>query len=166
MSERERSNAVFLHRADLAKLAESAGRADAMKDLAQRVQAEFLNYQARAKRDREDAAKYRARDLAAELLPALDSLLDSERALRTARSPEEALDGLKIVHKEFLRVLEKHGIRPIESVGHPFDPRVHEVIGAVEKPGVAPDTVIEEVRPGYMLHDRVLRAAVVRIVKA
>jgi molecular chaperone GrpE len=160
---RERSQAVVLHRAVFVSLTESAARAAEMKELAQRVQAEFLNYQARAKRDREEAARYRARDLAAELLPALDSLGESERALRGSARPDEVLDGLKIIHKEFLRILAKHGVTPIEAVGKPFDPRFHEVVGTAAKEGAEPGTVVEEVRGGWMMHERVLRAAAVRI---
>ena len=162
MSRRDRSNAVFLHRSDWERLEKAAKQS---RDLAQRRLADYVNLQERVKREREEWSKYMVSGFVAEFLPALDSLAESERALREAAEPGAVLDGLKILQNEFLRILAKRGVTPIEAVGRPFDPNVHEAVGVVETGEAEPDTVVEEVRRGWMIHERVLRAAMVRVAK-
>lgn len=166
MTDRQRSNAVFLDRESWEKLRAAASQAVEFKDLLQRVQADFINYQDRVKRERADQSKYLVSDFARELLPGLDSLAESEKTLRAAGAPDAVLDGVRILRKEFLRILAKQGVAPIEAVGKPFDPAFHEAIGTVEAAGAAPNSVVEEVRGGWLIHGRVLRAAMVRVAKS
>lgn len=163
--DRLRSNAVFLDRDAWEKLRAAASQAVEFKDLLQRVQADYINYQERVKRERAEQAKYLVTDFVREFLPALDSLSESERSLRAAGAPEAVLDGVRILQKEFLRILAKQGVSPIEAVGKPFDPAFHEAMGTVEAAGSAPNAVVEEVRAGWMIHGRVLRAAMVRVAR-
>jgi molecular chaperone GrpE len=94
----------------------------------------------------------------------LDNL---ERALQAAESTQnfEALrDGVSLTHKQLLESLGKSGLEPIEAVGKPFDPALHEAIMQVEASnGQAPNTVVEELRKGYTLNGRVLRASLVKV---
>ena len=159
MSDRLRSNAVFLHRADLERLAQSARQAAEFKEIAQRVQADFINYQDRVRREKEDWSRAAVGRFVREFLPALDSLAD---AIRSAPAGAPA-DGLRILQKEFLRVLATQGVAPIEAVGRPFDPNLHEAIGTVERADAEPGTVVEELRGGWTIQGRLLRPATVRV---
>jgi molecular chaperone GrpE len=161
MSDRHRSNAVFLHQADLDKLVASARQAAEFKEVAQRVQADFINYQDRVKREKEEWSRAAVGRFIRELLPALDSLAD---ALRAAGGAAEA-DGLRILQKEFLRVLAVQGVAPIEAVGRPFDPNLHEAVGTVERADAEPGTVVEELRGGWSIQGRVLRPAMVKVAR-
>ena len=76
---------------------------------------------------------------------------------------EELISGLELVVREFENALEKLGVTPIEALGQPFDPALHEAIGGEESDSVDVDTVTTELQRGYRLHDRMLRPALVRI---
>ena len=135
-------------------------------DLAKRTKADFINYQDRARREREDSRKYAVESFVADLLPALESLRHTMSSLRSGAADAKAvLDGVALVEKEFLRVLAKSGIAPIEAVGKPFDPLYHEAVGFVPTADQPENTVVEEVRAGWKMYDRVLRPASVRIAQ-
>jgi len=137
-----------------ARLSEQAGKADEYLDLARRAKADFINYQQRVARDKQDWSRQTLEGFVRELLNALDGF-----AMAKFDDPK-LLDAMRVVEKEFLRVLAKNDITPIEVAGKPFDPNFHEAVGA--DPG---GSVLEEVRRGWMIGDRVLRASAVRIIK-
>jgi len=76
---------------------------------------------------------------------------------------EDILNGLQLVVREFESALERLGITPVQTVGEAFDPSVHEAIGGEESDEVEQDTVVAEIQPGYRLHDRLIRPALVRV---
>lgn len=160
MENADRSNAVFVHRDVWRTLSEAAAQSAEFKEIAQRVQAEFLNYQSRVRRDRDEETRAAVTAFVRDFLPALDAFADSERAVR---GQPALLEGLRIVHNEFLRVLAKHGITPVEATGRPFDPKFHEAVGVVESAEAAPDTVVEVLRSGWIQNGRLLRAAAVKV---
>lgn len=137
-----------------ARLTEQASKAEEYLDLARRAKADFLNYQDRVRRDKAEWTRSALEGFARELLPALDGF-----ALAKFDDPK-LLDALRVIEKEFTRILAKHGITPIETAGKPFDPNYHEAV-AVEPGG----TALEEIRRGWMIGDRALRPSAVRIVK-
>jgi molecular chaperone GrpE (heat shock protein) len=137
----------------LERLAAEAAKAAEYLELARRAKADFLNYQDRVKRDRQGWTRDALEGFARELLPAMDGL-----SLAKFDDPK-LTEALRVIEREFLRVFAKSGIVPIETAGKPFDPEFHEAVGV--EPG---GTVLEEVRRGWMIGDRVLRAASVRIV--
>lgn len=131
-----------------------------------RVVAEFDNYKKRVARDRAEVVRTANEELLLELLPVLDNL---ERALAAARktdSTEALAEGVDMVIRLFQAVLERSGVKPIDSVGQPFDPNVHQAVAAVESPEGAGQTVVEEVQRGYWLHTKVLRPAMVKVSRA
>ena len=79
---------------------------------------------------------------------------------------EKFLEGLKIAEREVFRVLENQGLKPIDTKGKPFDPHEHEVVAVVETADLPDQTVVDEVRKGYRLGDRLLRPAQVRVSRA
>ncbi|MFN3486291.1 MAG: nucleotide exchange factor GrpE [Planctomycetota bacterium] len=143
-----------------ARLRQEAARAAEYLDLARRWKAEFLNYQARIQREREEWKRQAVEEFVRDLLPVVDSFT-------WARFEEPTLmQALSVVEREFLRVLAKHGIVPIEAEGRPFDPFLHEAVALEETDERPEGTVLEEVRRGWKIDGRVLRPAAVRVARA
>lgn len=134
---------------------------DEMKNLAQRVQADFDNYRRRNSNLRADSLDEGVRNAVSAILPAYDSL---ERALEAAREDSSPLaEGLRLVHRQFADAFSKLGVTAIEAVGKPFDPVYHNAIMQESVEGVEPGTVVEEFQKGYMLKDKVLRYSMVKV---
>lgn len=129
-----------------------------------RTQADFDNYRKRVQKDQANLLKYGAERAVAELLPVVDNL---ERAVESARthgdSNSQLREGVDMILGQFRDVLEKLGLRPIESVGHPFDPNKHDALLRVYAPNEPEGSIVDEIRKGYYLHDKVLRPAQVTV---
>ncbi len=144
------------------RLAEAEVKAAEYKDGWQRSQAEFVNYKNRVSRDNELTFFTMKGDLLKKVLPILDDL---ERAL-TNRIPGDAwADGIELIVRKFQSALEKDGVTRIEAEGKPFDPNFHEAISHEPNPDVESGHVIAVVQNGYMLGERVVRPALVRVAQ-
>lgn len=131
-------------------------------DLYLRALADFENYRRRIDRERENLGKEALRRF---FLPLLDVLDDFERFLNIAENETSPfINGMRVVHGKFLKVLEVEGVRPFQSVGQPFDPSLHEAAGTAPPGEYPPGTVVEEIRRGYRWGDELLRSA--RVVVA
>jgi molecular chaperone GrpE len=128
-----------------------------------RALAELDNYRKRTERDREIARVYATDALLRDVLPVVDDL---ETALRIEGSLDAIREGVALALRHLVNALEAKGMRPIEALGKPFDPRFHEAMGVVPAEGKAPGTVVTELKRGYVFHDRVLRPARVQIAMA
>ena len=140
------------------------------KDRLLRALAETENVRRRAQREREDTQKYAVNGFARDLLSTADNLrraLDSvpEAEIRDART-RSLLDGVAATERELLSVFERHGIRRIDPKGERFDHNFHQAVFEAERPDAPAGTVIEVLQPGYVLHDRLLRPAMVGVAKA
>jgi len=131
-----------------------------------RALAETDNVRRRAQRDREDYVKYATESLLRDLVPVLDNLDRALTAARTAGGGGNVVEGVELIQREMLRVLERSGLTRYSAVGQPFDPARHEAIARVVSGEAAPDTVVHETAPGYLLHGRVLRPALVAVAAA
>ena len=141
----------------------SQGAAEA-DDRHLRLLAEFDNYRRRTAKEHAAARREGRRAALLPLLPVLDSL---ERALATGSTDRDFYDGVAATHRLFLAALREAGAEPIESVGQPFDPNLHEAVASVPADGeVAPGTVVREVRRGWRLGDELLRPAQVVVATA
>jgi molecular chaperone GrpE len=134
-----------------------------------RALAEAENTRRRAQREREDASKYAITGFAKDLLSAADNLrraLDSlpEAEVRDERT-RSLLAGVAATERELLSVFERHGIRRIDPRGERFDHNFHQAIFEAERPDQPTGTVFEVLQPGYVLHDRLLRPAMVGVSK-
>ena len=132
-----------------------------------RVSAEFDNYKKRTLRELDDFRKYATEALVKELLPVLDNL---ERAVASASDNTDAnacvIEGVQMTHQEILKIFEKFNVKPIDAIDKPFDPTYHQAI-LQEKTNEKPDnTVLKEMQRGYLMHDRLLRPAMVVVSKA
>lgn len=132
------------------------------KDQVLRARAEEDNTRRRAARDAENARKFALEKFAAELLPVIDNF---ERALEAAAEDSAVREGLDLSMKLLFGVLEKSGIKVVDPIGEPFDPTYHEAIATVDNPDAEPGSVTEVVQKGYVLNDRLLRAAMVLVAK-
>ncbi len=130
-----------------------------------RTAADFENYKRRTAQEKDDLVKYSNAKLIEQLLPVLDNFQLALKHSGESKEVQNMLKGVEMIYRQFLEVLEKAGMRKIEAVGQPFDPRVHEAILQVEDDSVPEDTVVEEVRAGYQLNERVLRPSMVKVSK-
>jgi molecular chaperone GrpE len=130
-----------------------------------RKTAEFDNYRRRVERERREQGDQAVRDLLLELLLVID---DFELALDVDAGdrPNPYRKGVELIHAKLHDLLKKYGVRPIEALGTPFDPNLHEAVAHEASPGRADGEVIEELRRGYMIGDRLLRPAMVKVAKA
>jgi molecular chaperone GrpE len=138
---------------------------DALQDRLLRTAAEFDNYRKRMDRERAEFTAYASADVLTDLLPIIDNI---ERALQAPASPEAERfrTGVELIHKQMLELLKKRGVRPIEALGADFDPNVHEAVIHEESPAHREGEVIQELQRGYVLGERLLRPAMVKVAKA
>ena len=136
---------------------------DALQDRLLRTAAEFDNYRKRVDRERRDLAEYTAAEVIRELLPIVDNL---ERALGAAGEGDSLRKGVELIHKQMLDILRKRGVKPIEALGADFDPNFHQAVVHEASSEHREGEVMEELQRGYMLGDRLLRPAMVKVAKA
>ena len=141
----------------------------AHKDQLLRALAETENVRRRAQREREDASKYAVAGFAKELLTVADNLRRALDSLPESEARDERtrglLAGVAATERELLSVFEQHGIRRVDPDGERFDHNLHQAIFEAERAGKPGGTIIEVLQPGYMLHDRLLRPAMVGVAK-
>ena len=125
-----------------------------------RKQAEFENFRRRVDRDRSEFLQFAAMDLVRELLPVLD---DFARALKTDTTDEHYAKGIELIYQRFYDILKRMGLEPVEAVGKPFDPNIHQAVDRVETEEVEDHTVLEEYQRGYNFKGKLLRPAMVKV---
>lgn len=140
---------------------------DKQKDLALRAEAELQNVLKRTAREVENAHKYGMERFLENLLPVVDSL---EKAAELSipeqsASSNNAIEGINLCCKLLLDVLEKEGIKAINPLGEPFDPSEHQAMSMVENPDMEPNSIAAVVQKGWKLNERLVRAAMVMVVK-
>jgi len=151
-----------------ARIAELEKQLAEMKDRALREMADAENTRKRAQKEREDTAKYAVGNFAKDILGVADNF---RRALEAA--PQDVIDpavknliaGIDATERQLQAVLERFGIKKVEPLGQAFDPNFHQVMLEVETAEHAPGTVVQVLQPGYMIHDRLLREALVAVAK-
>jgi molecular chaperone GrpE len=130
-----------------------------------RLTAEFDNFRKRSIREREEYRKFAVEQIITELLEVYDNF---ERAIESAKQTddiESVVKGVEMVFKQFTSILEKEGLQKIECHGEEFDPNLHEAIMHVEHPEHEEGKVVNVCKPGYYLHTKVIRPAMVAVSK-
>lgn len=150
------------------RIAELEAELAAAKDQMLRALAEAENTRRRAERDRQEATKYGAVGLARDLLSVSDNLRRALEALpEDARDSEgwarDLITGVELIEREFLDAFGKHGVVKMEPLGQPFDHNFHQAMFEMEDLEKPAGTVVQQMQPGYRLHDRLLRAAMVGV---
>ncbi|HJQ14580.1 MAG TPA: nucleotide exchange factor GrpE [Anaerolineales bacterium] len=144
------------------KLEEAASKTTEYKDSWLRSQAEFQNYRKHIERDNELTYLSLKGDIIKKILPVLDDL---ERALQNRSGDDAWASGIELVARKFQNILQSEGLKKIEAVGVEFDPNLHEAISHETADGVQSGYVIGVVQNGYMLGERVIRPALVRVAQ-
>ena len=134
---------------------------DQLVDRLARLQAEFENARKRETRERTDFRDFAVSGAVEQFLPVLDNF---QLALGSSGSVEQLRAGIELIVKQMEDVLRSLNVVPVETVGTRFDPRVHEALESVDRTDLPDHQVLEEVRRGYRIRDRLLRPALVRIV--
>lgn len=128
-----------------------------------RVQADFDNFRRRARAEKEDFAKYASLKLIEQLLPIVDNF---DRALSSSKETKDfdaLVKGLDMTYRGIYQLLTAEGLKPIEAVGHPFNPEFHQAVMQVESEEHEEGIVVEELQKGYILKDKVIRPAMVKV---
>jgi molecular chaperone GrpE len=151
-----------------AELRRVEGERDELRETLARRQADFENYRKRMERNRNESYNRMVGDVVSKLLPVLDNLrraLDAEGSLQANESEEfrHFLNGVELIYKQLSTVLEGLGLEPVAALGHRFDPHVHEAVSTEQTEEYEPDTVIQELMPGYRLGEKLLRPAIVKV---
>ena len=136
---------------------------DSLQDRLLRTAAEFDNYRKRVDRERRDVAENIAADVVGELLPIIDNL---ERALAAASDTDPLRKGVELILKQMVDVLRKRGVKPIEALGADFDPNFHQAVIHEPSSEHREGEVMEELQRGYLIGERLLRPAMVKVAKA
>lgn len=165
--ELKKTGAAKKHKKDLikemeAKLKTAQEESKQTYDRLLRVSAEFENHKKRSAREMEEFRKFANESLIKEMLLVVDNL---ERAINSSSNAEQAnsglVQGVDITLKEILKIFEKFNVKPVESLKKRFDPSFHQAVMTEETDDYTEHTVINELQKGYMMHDRLLRPAMV-----
>ena len=135
---------------------------DELKNQVLRIQADFANFQKRARQQADEVRTYAIGNLAQDVLGGIDNLERAIEALRSSAS-EGITSGLDMVQKQLLGILAKYGVEPIAALEQPFDPNLHEAIMQQPSDQHPEGTVVAELGKGYKIHDRVLRPSKVAV---
>jgi molecular chaperone GrpE len=131
-----------------------------LRDRSMRTLADFDNFRKRSERERQEAKRYALLEPLRDFLAVVDNL---DRALSAQGSAEDLKRGVEMTLRAFQEQLRRHGVREIPAKGEAFDPALHEAVMRQEDPTVERATVAEELQRGYMIHDRLLRPAMVKV---
>jgi len=147
-----------------AQLEEKTREASEYFDKWLRLRAEFENFKKRMQKEKDDLVKFGNENLLKALLPVLDNLTRAIDHGRNAQDKSPLLEGVEMICKEFLNILDRFGVKTVPAVGEAFDPEKHEALSQ-EESDQEPNQVIAAVQNGYFYHDRLLRPARVIVSK-
>ena len=156
---------------DLSKRLETLEADNAqLRDQLLRALADTENLRRRGEREREDTSRYAVATLARDILSVADNLRRALEALPAEQAPDDAtrnlLTGIEATERDLLAIFERRGIKRIEPMGERFDPNFHQAMFEVANSGQPPGTIVQVLQPGYVIHDRLLRPALVGVAKA
>ena len=161
----KKAHKVEIAEKELEELKKRSGERDEYYNKWLKIHAEYENTRKRMEREKSDHMRFANEDIISRLFPIVDNFDMAFAAMEKAKDKTAVMDGIRLVQKEFHRILEENGVRKIKTKGGMFDPHVHEAVSAVETNEYPDGTIAEEVRSGYLLNDRLLRPAQVIVVK-
>ena len=144
-------------------LAEKAEEAKGLNDKYLRLAAEFDNYKRLIQRDQRDQIRFGNEHLLKELLPVVDNLERAIKASQNGGSSDVLIQGVDLTLKQLTGALTRFHVIPVETAGQPFDPAKHQAVTSVASEKVPERHIVDEFQRGYLLHDRILRAAMVSV---
>jgi len=144
-------------------LAAKAEEVKSLNDKYLRLAAEFDNYKRLTQRDQRDQIRFGNEHLLKELLPVVDNLERAIKASRNGGSSDVLIQGVDLTLKQLTGALTRFHVSPVETAGQPFDPAKHQAVTSVPSEKIPERHVVDEFQRGYLLHDRILRAAMVSV---
>lgn len=166
VGEKKEEKIVSLKESEYLKLKEEADKAKEYWDRLLRLQADFDNTRKRMEREKQDFIKFANEGIILELLNILDDL---ERTVDLAQSKHQDLaaflKGVEMILAHLYEMLKEYGVKPIDAEGKLFNPNYHEALMQAEDKDLPEHTVVEELQKGYLLNDRVIRTAKVKVSK-
>lgn len=154
-----------LSREEIAELIKKSMERDEYLDKLQRTRAEYSNFQKRKNKETQDLVRYASQGLIVEFTSILDNFDRAISSSQESKDFDKLFEGIQLVENQFYKTLEKNGVKPIETEGKPFDPVMHEALIEEENNDKPHHTVLMELQKGYLLHDRVIRPAKVKVSK-
>ena len=140
-----------------------------LKDQRLRAIAELENFRKRAEKDQSDALKYGVTNFAKEIINIKDNIERAQSSIsdevKTNEAVKSVVEGLDLIAQATVSTFEKIGIKKVESINQKFDHNLHQAMMEIEKDEIEPGTIVQEILPGYTLHDRLLRPAMVGVSK-
>ncbi len=137
-----------------------------LRDRLLRTTAEFDNFRKRVDRDRREMADRAAESLLLDLLPVVDDLERALAAEATGEGAEAYRRGVELIHKQLTELLARRGVKVLDALGADFDPHLHQAVASEQADGHRDGEVIAVLRTGYLLNDRLLRPAMVKVAQA
>jgi len=162
---KEEGPVVEIGAEELEDLRKKAGERDEFSDKWLKVHADYENTRKRMEKQQNDYIKFANEEIIAKLFPIMDNFDMAFTAMEKAEDKAALMEGVKLIQKEFHKVLEDHGVKKIETSGKQFDPHFHEAVSVIETSDRPDGEILEETRAGYTLNGRLLRAAQVIIAK-
>ncbi|MFA4854317.1 MAG: nucleotide exchange factor GrpE [Candidatus Omnitrophota bacterium] len=157
---------ITLKESEYLQLKDGADKCKEYQDKLVRVQADFENLRKRLERDKQDFLKYANEEIILELLNILDDL---ERTINLAENKHEDMNaflkGVEMILAHLYDMLKEHGVKPIEAEGQIFNPHYHEALIQIENKDLPEHTIVEVLQKGYLMHERVIRTAKVKVSK-
>lgn len=135
------------------------------RDRYQRLRADFDNYRKNADKERQKLVGFGKEALLEDIFPVVEHMERALEAARDMQAPAGMLEGIELVYGELTRAMERHGVERVKTVGEPFDPQIHEAVSVTNEDRYAEDTVVDEVRPGFLKDGKLLRPAAVIVSK-
>ncbi len=162
----QEEKSIFIKESEYLSLKEAADKAKEFSEKCLRLQADFENTRKRLEREKQDFVKFANERIILELLNVLDDL---ERTTNLAETHKEDfaafLKGVEMILAHLYEMLKEYGLKPIEAEGKKFDPNYHEALLQIENKDLPENTVVEELQKGYLLNERVIRTAKVKVSK-
>lgn len=149
-----------------AEVEKALSEAKALQEQYLRTLADMENLRKRTQREKEELAKFANENILREILPVMDNLERAVEHAEQAESSEGLLEGVQMTLAQFSQVLDRFGVKPVDSVGQPFDPALHQAMGQLETEEYPANAVAQQMQKGYQLNERLLRPAMVMIAKA
>ncbi|MHA1384567.1 MAG: nucleotide exchange factor GrpE [Candidatus Helarchaeota archaeon] len=131
----------------------------------QRAQADFENYKKILEKQKQDFVKYAEKNILLNILSIIDDFEITLNAIKNENNDKKIIEGFEIIHKKLIEFLEKEGVKSIKTVGEKFDPFLHEALLSEKTDEFPENTILQEIKKGYYLKDKVLRPALVKIAK-
>lgn len=157
---------VKIAKEELEKLKQKAGERDEFQNKWLKVHAEFENTRKRIEKEKTDHMRFANEDIISQLFPIMDNFDMAFAAMEKAKDKTAVMDGIKLVQKEFHRILEDNGVEKIETKKKQFNPNLHEAVLVIETEKHPDGEILEEMRTGYTLNGRLLRPAQVSVAKS